>query len=779
MQNYWMICKIVLTVTILNLVACDLSKKLRNYELLQHTDIVSESDGRAKRSLPPHLADKPEAIKQLTIKTPSKTFDLYLTENKELFGKEFSVKIIGKDGQEESLPFNTHNFLYGIVLGEANTEVFLHWDTNNALNAKIVTREDTYYIEPSYRLVSKAISDNYSMIVYKASDLIIDPKEHREMFGGVKPKPLSPHQQINYSHAIPPDNPFNVYLTEKEKERKRRQAVEVTKNTCGLLVVIDYRFLHMIMDDDAARASNYVVDLIGRVNKIYRGTTFGTHSGFGFQIEQILIDTDMSSCKSGCSQAISSNCLASNCTEKHMLSLFLWFDSHLSSDKTGNTDYKKFCLAHLFTAYAFDNGVLGLAYIASPSTRTFGGICSGSFYDSSISAQVYLNTGWSSAFNKRSEKILTQEAEIVLAHELGHNWGSEHDPDSKDCSPADVSGGKYIMYTYSVNGEHSNNKKFSACSKASIGQVLTNKADICFKEMSSPTRGNFKQDADEECDAGLQGDACCTNDQKLKLGADCSITNHVCCKNCRVADSQGQLCSSASELSCVANSVCTGTERACHIKFKDVGDYCQNEQGRCVLEKNETVCRSFARALGLNKCTCPNNDDVCKLCHDPGTGCRLFKAAEWIEHVEQCPDGTNVNLKVCSKSKGNPLKPYDVAKLETDASGYVILKDSICAGGYCDSQGICQRQSTDIVARIWEFFEDLTFNSVVAFMKSNIAGTVAVFSFILWLPCVIAVYCYDKKQEKTAKLEEDAFRSISVRESKSKSHRTAAKVSRR
>lgn len=27
-------------------------------------------------------------------------------------------------------------------------------------------------------------------------------------------------------------------------------------------------------------------------------------------------------------------------------------------------------------------------------------------------------------------------------------------------------------------------------------------------------------------------------------------------------------------------------------------------------------------------------------------------------------------------------------------------------------QGICQRQSTDIVARIWEFFEDLTFNSV-------------------------------------------------------------------
>mgnify|MGYP001793048381 CR=1 FL=1 len=41
------------------------------------------------------------------------------------------------------------------------------------------------------------------------------------------------------------------------------------------------------------------------------------------------------------------------------------------------------------------------------------------YYDSSIASQVYLNTGWSSAYNKNQEKILTQEAEIVLAHELG------------------------------------------------------------------------------------------------------------------------------------------------------------------------------------------------------------------------------------------------------------------------------------------------------------------------------------------------------------------------
>ena len=45
-------------------------------------------------------------------------------------------------------------------------------------------------------------------------------------------------------------------------------------------------------------------------------------------------------------------------------------------DKTGNIDYTRYCLAHLFTAYAFRNGVLGLAYIASSSKSTYGGICS-------------------------------------------------------------------------------------------------------------------------------------------------------------------------------------------------------------------------------------------------------------------------------------------------------------------------------------------------------------------------------------------------------------------
>ena len=40
----------------------------------------------------------------------------------------------------------------------------------------------------------------------------------------------------------------------------------------------------------------------------------------------------------------------------------------------------------------------------------------------------------------------------------GHNWGSQHDPDSSECSPSSNSGGKFLMYPYAQSGIEPNNK---------------------------------------------------------------------------------------------------------------------------------------------------------------------------------------------------------------------------------------------------------------------------------------------------------------------------------
>lgn len=53
----------------------------------------------------------------------------------------------------------------------------------------------------------------------------------------------------------------------------------------------------------------------------------------------------------------------------------------------------------------------------------------------------------------------TKEADLVTTHELGHNFGAEHDPDSlPECAPTEDQGGKYVMYPIAVSGDHENNK---------------------------------------------------------------------------------------------------------------------------------------------------------------------------------------------------------------------------------------------------------------------------------------------------------------------------------
>lgn len=50
------------------------------------------------------------------------------------------------------------------------------------------------------------------------------------------------------------------------------------------------------------------------------------------------------------------------------------------------------------------------------------------------------------------------QAKKVCGLIIGHNWGSEHDPDTPGCAPGVEKGGKYLMYPYSVSGYEHNNQ---------------------------------------------------------------------------------------------------------------------------------------------------------------------------------------------------------------------------------------------------------------------------------------------------------------------------------
>lgn len=86
---------------------------------------------------------------------------------------------------------------------------------------------------------------------------------------------------------------------------------------------------------------------------------------------------------------------------------------------------------------------------------------------------LYLNSGLSSSRNHYGQRVITREADLVTAHEFGHNWGSEHDPDIPECSPSASQGGSYLMYTYSVSGYDVNNKvKIYVCFLSGVVDLI-------------------------------------------------------------------------------------------------------------------------------------------------------------------------------------------------------------------------------------------------------------------------------------------------------------------
>lgn len=49
-------------------------------------------------------------------------------------------------------------------------------------------------------------------------------------------------------------------------------------------------------------------------------------------------------------------------------------------------------------------------------------------------------------------------------------------------------------------------------------------------------------------------------------------------------------------------------------------------------------------------------------------------------------------------------------------------------------KGKCEKITQDLVERFWSFLTTLDSNTVAQFMKDNLAGTVVVFSLLIWIP---------------------------------------------
>ncbi|XP_041815010.1 disintegrin and metalloproteinase domain-containing protein 17-like [Chelmon rostratus] len=636
--------------------------------------------------------------KLLSFDALQRQFRLYLRTNDELFTEDFRAVIVDEDGRERSFSVNRHNYFTGHVIGEENSRVQAHID-DHEFSAHILTDEAEYNIEPLWRFTSAPPDGR--LLIYRSEDIRNLSRLHQPSVCG--------YVTSDPSHLLP-DIVKTAVLEEQEEEesvlRGKRQVHDHLKNTCPLLLVADHRFFKHMGREEESTTLNYLIELIDRVDDIYRNTSWDDEFiGYGVQIQQIIIEKSPTPVAPGKSHFNMRGSPVEGRDVWDVKKLLEQFSVDIA-EKASNV-----CLAHLFTYQDFDEGTLGLAYVAPSKLDIPGGLCSKACPSSSNEQRaIYLNTGLTSTKNY-GKTILTKEADLVTTHELGHNFGAEHDPDNIPyCAPREDQGGKYVMYPIAVSGDHVNNKLFSNCSKRSIVKRLRSKAPSCFKQRNINVCGNSRVEQGEECDPGLlhiNSDRCCTTDCRLRAGAQCSDRNSACCKNCRF-ESEGEVCQEPIDATCKGHSYCTGNSSECPPPENAPNKTVCLDSGECL----NGECIPFCQAvLKLQPCAC---------------------------------NETNSSCKVCCRSSGGVCAPYQ------DAAGSFLFlrKGKPCTVGFCDGAGKCMKQVQDVVERLWDFIDKLDINTFGKFLADNIVGSVVAFSLLFWVPFSILVHCVDKKLDQ-------------------------------
>lgn len=426
--------------------SADVRKKLRYFETLCTTDIAV----RKRRSTETGQPDQHE----ISFPAFGRKFRLVLSPGSPPMVPEFETKTVDRHGREMPLVVQQGVLYTGFLADDRSVTVSAHHE-DGVLSAVMRFPRELYVVEPAWRHLSP--DTNCSMLVYRASDVLGSRINHMDVGLNIGSLGiLSGKGDFN-------DSLHRLVAVASEKSRQKRAGVE--GKICLLFVVVDYDFYREVGVTERNTVL-YLTQLLHNVHQRYRKTVWEAKgmTGYGLRVAKMLIHTEYTS------------------TPGHYNLNKTWGSREkLRAFIRHARDMTTFCLAHLFTSTAFTNHVHGVAVTASPDPSDPQGICGPSFYDAVTGSMVSANAAATTA-RTSAGFLLKIPLELVISHEIGHNWGANHDPVTAECSPA--TGGKFLMSDRGPGGYEANNERFSPCSKRDVASVLKTKSR-CFVQDAS------------------------------------------------------------------------------------------------------------------------------------------------------------------------------------------------------------------------------------------------------------------------------------------------------